>query len=216
VRSTLSSFQFLRSQIRTTLIKAKEGERTDSGKVSDYREAAQLAESFFCTPAWEAKHKDGVINQVVVFASDAKDMVERPTVEPTYSTLVGQKKLYSYLPIRPGVMASRCGSHWCDACMRVRGPGVGMTAGLVVDGVAGKCTGPEKRWTEHHVERVDAAGVANERKRAQALGHKLARKLKVGDWVAVQARERWSTKEVVHYRAGALAHAPSCRLPLHH
>ena len=41
VRSTLSSFQFLRSQIRTTLIKAKEGERTDSGKVSDYREAAQ-------------------------------------------------------------------------------------------------------------------------------------------------------------------------------
>ena len=101
VRSTLSSFQFLRSQIRTTLIKAKEGERTDSGKVSDYREAAQLAESFFCTPAWEAKHKDGVINQVVVFASDAKDMVERPTVEPTYSTLVGQKKSYSYLPSSP-------------------------------------------------------------------------------------------------------------------
>ena len=70
-------------------------------KVSDYREAAQLAESFFCTPAWEAKHKDGVINQVVVFASDAKDMVERPTVEPTYSTLVGQKKSYSYLPSSP-------------------------------------------------------------------------------------------------------------------
>jgi len=73
-------------------------------------------------------------------------------------------------------------------------------------------------------QRTDAADLpcwkpwleANERKRAQALGHKLARKLKVGDWVAVQARERWSTKEVVHYRAGALAHAPSCRLPLHH
>jgi len=99
-------------------------------------------------------------------------------------------------------VGSRCGSHWCDACMRVRGPGDGLTAGLVVDGAAGKCTGPEKRWTEHHVERTDAAGVANERKRAQALGHKLARKLQVGDWVAVQARERWSTKEVVHYRAG--------------
>ena len=40
--------------------------------------------------------------------------------------------------------------------------------------------------------------------RAQALGHKLARNLKVGDWVAVQARERWSTKEEVHYRAGVL------------
>ena len=42
-----------------------------------------------------------MINQVVVFASDAKDMVERPTVEPTYSTLVGQKKSYSYLPSSP-------------------------------------------------------------------------------------------------------------------
>jgi len=48
----------------------------------------------------------------------------------------------------------------------------------------------------------DTAGVANERKRAQALGHKLARKLKVGDWIAVQARQRWSTAEIVHYRAG--------------
>ena len=73
-----------------------------------------------------------------------------------------------------------------------------MSAGLRVDG----CTGPERRWTEHHVERTDAAGIANERKRAQALGHKLARNLKVGDWIAVQARERWSTKEAVHYRAG--------------
>jgi hypothetical protein len=143
-----------------------------------------------------------VINEVVIFATDAKDMVERPTVEPTYSTLVGQKKAYSYLPIRPGVMASRCSSHWCEACMRVRGPGAGLSAGLVIDGVAGKCTGTEKTFTEHHVERVDAVGVANERKRAQTLGHKLARKLKVGNWVAVQARERWSTKEVVHYRAG--------------
>eukprot|EP00966_Prymnesium_polylepis_P165834 3833264-Prymnesium_polylepis.1 len=43
-------------QIRTTLIKGKEGARTSSGKVSDYREAAQLAESYFCTPEYEAKH----------------------------------------------------------------------------------------------------------------------------------------------------------------
>jgi len=166
--------------------------------VSDYREAAQLAESYFCTPEYEAKHVDGVINQVVIFATDAKDMIERPTVEPTYSTIQGQKKSFAYKPIRPGVVGSRCASHWCHACMHAHGPGDGMTAGLRVDG----CTGPERRWTEHHVERTDAAGVANERKRAQALGHKLARKLKVGDWIAVQARERWSTKEVVHYRAG--------------
>tara|TARA_B110000027_G_C16025282_1_gene258230 strand:- start:69 stop:788 length:720 start_codon:yes stop_codon:yes gene_type:complete len=57
----------------------------------------------------------------------------------------------------------------------------------------------------------DTAGVANERKRAQALGHKLARKLKVGDWIAVQARQRWSTAEIVHYRAGTPLRAhPAC------
>ena len=181
------------------LIKAKEGERTSSGKVSDYREAAQLAESYFCTPEWEAKHVNKPIQQVVIFATDATDMTERPTVEPTYSTLVGQKKSFAYMPIRPSVMGSRCASHWCNACMRARKPGTGMTAGLRVEG----CTGPEKKWTEHTVERTDAAGIANERKRAQTLGHKLARKLEVGDWVAVQARERWSTKEEVHYRAGS-------------
>ena len=68
-------------------------------------------------------------------------------------------------------------------------------------------------------ERQHASGSQQDEeraKRAQTLGHKLARKLKVGDWVAVQARERWSTKEVVHYRAGTLAHAPSFRLLLHH
>ena len=45
----------------------------------NYRDAAQLAESFFCTPEWEVKHEDKVINQVVIFATDASDMVERPT-----------------------------------------------------------------------------------------------------------------------------------------
>ena len=45
-------------------------------------------------------------------------------------------------------------------------------------------------------------GVANRRKEAQGEGHKLAKKLKPGDFVAVQARERWSTSEDMHFRAG--------------
>ena len=87
------------SQIRTTLIKAMEGERTSSGKVSDYREAAELAESFFCTPEWEAKHVDKTINHVVIFATDASDMIERPTVEPSYSTAWSARR--SHLPSWP-------------------------------------------------------------------------------------------------------------------
>ena len=49
-------------------------------------------------------------NQVVIFATDAEDMIERPTVEPTYSTIEGQKKSFAYKPIRPGVVGSRCAS----------------------------------------------------------------------------------------------------------
>jgi hypothetical protein len=137
---------------------------------------------------------------VVIFATAAEDITERPTVEPTYSTLVGQKKSFAYFPLRPGVMASRCASHWCSACMRARGAGDGLTAVAGCLRVEG-CTGPEPSWTEHTVARTDAAGIANERKRAQTLGHKLARNLKVGDWIAVQAREP-SVSEGVHYRAG--------------
>jgi hypothetical protein len=115
--------------------------------------------------------------------------------------MVGQKKSFAFMAIRPSVVASRTGSHWCDACMRAR-PGDGLTANLRCTG----CTGPQPQWIEHSVERTDAAGIANERKRAQTLGHKLARKLKVGDWVAVQAREAWSTADEVHFRAGTPAH----------
>ena len=81
--------------------------------------------------------------------------------------------------------------------------------------VAGGCTGTEP-WTEHHVERTDAAGVANDRTRSQAAGKALVKNLKVGDWVAVQARERWSTKEVVHYRPGTHSHLLAAHAAISH
>ena len=45
-------------------------------------------------------------------------------------------------------------------------------------------------------------GVANKKKQAQAEGHKMAAKLGIGMWIAVQARERWSTSENIHFRPG--------------
>lgn len=64
------------------------------------------------------------------------------------------------------------------------------------------CADREQSWAELKVERDDAAGIANRRKAAQARGKSLASKLKLGSWVAVQARERWSTSEDTHLRAG--------------
>ena len=64
------------------------------------------------------------------------------------------------------------------------------------------CACPERVWTAHDVKRTDAAGVANKKKQAQAEGHKMAAKLGIGMWVAVQARERWSTSENIHFRPG--------------
>ena len=56
-------------------------------------------------------------------------------------------------------------------------------------------------WREQSIKDL-GTGLAGRRKDAQAKGRTLAKKLKPGDFFAVQARERWSTAEVVHERPG--------------
>jgi hypothetical protein len=97
---------------------------------------------------------------------------------------------------------SRSESHWCDGCFRGRAPGNGLTADYRCE----DCDGPEPKWTEHTVDRSDAAGIANRRVLAQAAGHKRAAKLAgaggVGKFIIVQARMRWSMAESAHVRSG--------------
>jgi hypothetical protein len=54
-----------------------------------------------------------------------------------------------------------------------------------------ECDGPEPQWTEHEIDRTDAAGIASRRKLAQDAGHKRAAKLAgaggVGKFIVVQA-----------------------------
>ena len=61
--------------------------------------------------------------------------------------------------------------------------------------------GPAFPWREQSIKDL-GTGLAGRRKDAQAKGRTLAKKLKPGDFFAVQARERWSTAEVVHERPG--------------
>ena len=56
-------------------------------------------------------------------------------------------------------------------------------------------------WRELSIKKL-GTGLAGRRKEAQAEGLKLARKLKPGEFFAVQAREQWSTTEAVHERPG--------------
>lgn len=49
------------------------------------------------------------------------------------------------------------------------------------------CTS-QQRWFECSVARKDARGVNARQAKAQGIGQKLAAKLKVGDWVAIQDR----------------------------
>ena len=87
-------------------------------------------------------------------------------------------------------MLSRSESHWCDGCFRGRAPGDGLTPNYCCE----ECDGPEPQWTEHEIDRTDAAGIANRRVLAQTAGHRRAALLAgaggVGKFIIVQARER--------------------------
>lgn len=153
----------------------------------------------FSSEHWTNTHNRGKINQVVVYHIDATE-IQRPVVEPNFNTLQGGKSTYAYLiGQRPGIVGARVYGGWCEACQRGLAPQEGLTSLLHVPGCSCADGGA---WNEVKIERTDAAGVANRRKVAQARGKALASKLKLGSYIAVQARERWSTSEETHLRAG--------------
>ena len=163
---------------------------------------AENLERWFCSESWTEKHSIASkckINQVVVYHLDCSE-IDRPIVEPKYDTLSGGKTTFAYLAsLREGVVGTRHWGGWCEGCQRGFAPGDGLTSRLEVLGCSCADRGP---WVEQTLKRRYASGIANRRKLAQDKGHKLARKLKVGMWIALQARERWSTVEDVHLREG--------------
>ena len=190
----------MKTKVRTDI---KNGTvKTKSGKIRSAREVAEHLHARFGSEEWQASHESAKINEIVVFYVDETEIAERPAVEATYDFSGSSTKLFSYALLDSEKMAGRERSCWCPPCARARGPGEGMVwagnAKLCVPG----CACPERTWTAHNVTRTDAAGVANKKKQAQAEGHKMAAKLGIGMFIAVQARERWSTSENIHFRPG--------------
>ena len=104
---------------------------------------------------------------------------------------------------------------WCSSCLGARGR-VNMTSAgnkLICD----TCTHRDKPPWAQQMARDLGTGLAGRRKESQEEGKKLAQRLLAPSMVkphqgflAIQARERWSTSEEVHYRPGHfwLAQAP--------
>ena len=110
-------------------------------------------------------------------------------------------------------IARRARSCWCEGCFQQLGRLTLRAAGhktLVCD----ECetnqvqallnvAESERLSTWHEQEVKDlGTGLAGRRVEAQAEGHKFATLLKTKGFMAIQARERWSTTEEVHLRPG--------------
>ena len=115
---------------------------------------AEVAEHLymrFSTEEWRLSHTNHKVNEIVVLYSDATDISERAEVERSkYDSLVGQKKSFSYMPLEKGVVAQRCLSCFCPACLGARGRGLGtQDSNLTVVGC--DCSGEHFKWNEHEV-----------------------------------------------------------------
>ena len=173
---------------------------TASGYITCPREVAEHLKARFETDEWRAAHVDKAIHQIVVAYSHHDEIVERPTVEHEFEPLTGKMDSFSFLMLARDQIARRRRSCWCEACFHVRG-----RATLEVEHNKLLCMGCTSSallpWHEQSVKDL-GTGLAGRRKEAQALGHQLAPQLKALGFLAIQARERWSTKEDVLYRPG--------------
>lgn len=146
---------------------------------------AEHLRNTFDTDEWRSEYANKTINEIVVFYSDASDVSERAAVERSaYDSLVGEKTTFSYIPLAEGVLGMREQSHWCQACCRAKGRGLGtMNSLLGVEGCRDGCL-----WREQECHRRDRSGIAERRIAAQREGVRLAHKLKPGMWFAAEDR----------------------------
>jgi hypothetical protein len=186
---------------------------TESGYVRNPKEVAEQLRKRFQTAEWMAAHVDKSIHEIVVTYSHHDEITERGLVDHEFSPLVGKMSSFSYAMLARDQIARRDRSCFCEGCCHQLGRLTLRAAGhqtLVCDtcetnqaqavlGIAdGKRT---STWHEQEVKDL-GTGLAGRRVEAQAQGHKFAAMLKPFGFMAIQARERWSTTEEVHLRPG--------------
>ena len=192
---------------------------TDSGYITSPVEVAEHLRRRVDTDIWRAAHRDKTIKRINVLYSDHAEISERPVVEKDFEALTGKMTSFSFLMLAHEQIARRERSCWCAAACMHAHERDSSPMRLASEGElhCSSCEsgqhfgGAAYPWREQSMKMLSTSGVANRRKEAQETGKTLARKLKPGEFFAVQARERWSTAEEQHLRPGHfwVAQAPS-------
>ena len=139
-------------------------------------------------------------------------------VEHAWDPLTGSMSSFSYMMLAKDQLARRESTCWCEGCFGARGR-LNMTSSRDKL-ICPSCTHRDKPvWVQQVVKDL-GTGLAGRRTEAQAAGKKLAQMLMQPSnttpkpnegFLAIQARERWSTSEEVHLRPG---HFWLAQLPL--
>ena len=179
---------------------------TESGYITTPREVSEHLRHKVDTDAWRAAHRTKTIKKITVLYSDHSEISERPAVEHNFEQLTGKMTSFSYLMLGDELISRRERSCWCRACMHAHSRDhLRMSSESELHCVecesGQRFGGPAFPWREQTIKRL-GGGLAARRKEAQTEGARLARKLKPGDFFAVQARELWSTSEDIHVRPG--------------
>ena len=182
---------------------------TQSGYVTSPMEVAEHLRRKVDTDDWRAAHRTKTIKKITVLYSDHSEIKERPANgDNSFESLTGKMTSFSYLILASEQVARRERSCWCPACMlahrrdspQLRLATEGELHCLECD--SGQRFGaPAFPWREQTVKDL-GTGLAGRRKNAQVLGCALAKKIKPGEFFALQAREQWSASESVHLRPG--------------
>ena len=186
---------------------------TDSGYVRNPKEVAEQLRKRFQTEEWMAAHVDKSIHEIVVTYSQHDEITERPRVEHEFTPLTGKMTSYSYMMLARDQIARRRRSCWCEGCFHQLGRDTLRSAGYATL-VCDECelnkvyetlgvTESERPSTWHEQEAKDlGTGLPGRRVESQVVGHKFATMLRPSGFMAIQARERWSTTENIHLRPG--------------
>jgi hypothetical protein len=187
---------------------------TESGYITCPAEVAEHLRKRVGSAEWTEAHKDKHIHEIYVFYSPHNE-IHRPRADHKFDPLDGAKSSFSYMMLAKDQIARRGETCWCNGCLCAHGRSNMTSSGdkLICD----QCTHRNKpAWTQQTVK-DHGTGLAGHRKEAQEEGKKFAQMLKAPSpaapnegFIAIQARERWSTSEEVHNRPGHfwLAQAP--------
>ena len=183
---------------------------TDSGVITTPLEVSEHLRKRVDTDEWRAAHRAKTIKEITIIYTDHTLISERPAVEKDFEQLSGKMTAFSFLMLAREQIARRERSCWCAAaCMRAYGrDSAPMRLGAEGELHCRECEsgqhfgGAAIPWREQSMKMLSTTGVANRRREAQGQGKELAKRLKPGEFFAVQARELWSTAEEQHVRPG--------------